>query len=735
MAVSTQVPYNAYTYAGSPNFVFAFRVVLPADLVVIVDGTTKTLGVDYLITSPLGLDGGGTIQFLTALTVGQKLILLRSTVLQRLVDYQRNGDFLSPTVNLDFDRLWLVLQELFVDGKRSLRAPIGEVLPDLPPAAARANTTLAFDALGNPILGAPLPVGTPVQFGVPFTQHLVTTLGATSYALPANPGLQSNIACFLGSSYQRPGIDFTWSLAAPLLLIPATAWPVGVSLDIVITQALPIGVADAGVTSFVDTVSYIGGTVGAALKARVPFVATVGALRTLPKTGTPMAYALCYATPGDGGEGIFRLDASDTTSVDNGGTVFVASDGGRWKRQLEGGAINVRHFGADRTGAVDCTVSLQAARDHIAAQATPSKVLFPAGIYQYGASPNWAIQDAEIEFEGAVHLRYTGTSNAVIVDGGASTTAVYNVRFIGKPIVEASAAALNGVFVRAAHHSKISANVRGCGAASAGMLVQFAVCSEFDFTCSINETGSWYLGARPLVGLVLDQRGAGESVSYCRFTNPILEGLPTGALLTNALGCSFLQGTMEGCSSIGLNIAAASRENKFYGTDFEVNTTHDVYCQGYGNSFYGIDSDKQVTLDTMAHLNRFYGGELQSITCLGSRNIFEVTFNRFNTTGTITDSGSYNSFERCQNPAGAYRGRVPVRQVVTVGASPFTYTNTSGDTVSLQIAGGTVSALSSARGGSGDSLAYASGGTAMVLRPGDGAVITYSVAPTVIAYL
>jgi len=61
---------------------------------------------------------------------------------------------LAAVVNSDFDRLWLVLQELVFGSKASptsVRAPAGEVLSELPAAAARASRVLAFDSSGNPI--------------------------------------------------------------------------------------------------------------------------------------------------------------------------------------------------------------------------------------------------------------------------------------------------------------------------------------------------------------------------------------------------------------------------------------------------------------------------------------------------------------------------------------------------------------------------------------------------------
>lgn len=65
---------------------------------------------------------------------------------------------------------------------------------------------------------------------------------------------------------------------------------------------------------------------------------------------------------------------------------------------------------------------------------------------------------------------------------------------------------------------------------------------------------------------------------------------------------------------------------------------------------------------------------------------------------------------------------------VPVTASPMTYTAT--DRMSLHVAGGTVSAVSFKRGTTTLGLAVQSAGQFVPLNPGDQAVITYTVAPT-----
>ena len=63
---------------------------------------------------------------------------------------------------------------------------------------------------------------------------------------------------------------------------------------------------------------------------------------------------------GDGG-GLFRYDASDTTTADNSGTVIVDAAGNRWKRQYADGFIRAEWFGildnnADRTSVFNAAI-------------------------------------------------------------------------------------------------------------------------------------------------------------------------------------------------------------------------------------------------------------------------------------------------------------------------------------------------------------------------------------------
>ena len=90
----------------------------------------------------------------------------------------------------------------------------------------------------------------------------------------------------------------------------------------------------------------------------------------------PVVYVEGYRSAGDGGGGIFWLDSSDTVTDDDGGNVFVTTNGARYKR-FALGDVSVRHFGAMGNGVANETDEFQAA----AAAAAGAPVYVPAGTY------------------------------------------------------------------------------------------------------------------------------------------------------------------------------------------------------------------------------------------------------------------------------------------------------------------------------------------------------------------
>lgn len=115
MSVNAETPIASSTANGvTTSFPYAFTVLSAADLVVqgVLSGITTvyTYGVHYTLTG-LGTDAG-SVEFLSPPANGTVITRYRSSELKRTTDYQDNGDLLAKTVNVDFDRLWLALQEI-----------------------------------------------------------------------------------------------------------------------------------------------------------------------------------------------------------------------------------------------------------------------------------------------------------------------------------------------------------------------------------------------------------------------------------------------------------------------------------------------------------------------------------------------------------------------------------------------------------------------------------------------
>lgn len=155
MAVTEETPIASSLANGVTTlFPHQFTVLSADDLVV--EGTIGGVTTPYILGTNYSVNGvgasSGSVQFVVAPVTGTIVTRYRNTGLVRDTDYQNNGDLLAPAVNLDFDKLWLALQDIFGGGKsvpNTLRVPGGETVSALPAAANRAGRYLGFDGAGN----------------------------------------------------------------------------------------------------------------------------------------------------------------------------------------------------------------------------------------------------------------------------------------------------------------------------------------------------------------------------------------------------------------------------------------------------------------------------------------------------------------------------------------------------------------------------------------------------------
>lgn len=178
--ISNVVPRNEYVASGSADFTVSFEYETKADVVVLLDSVTQLLDVDYTLTDPM-LTGGGTCTFVIVPTNGQKVVIYRNQVTSRVTAYTTHGNLPGLTLDLDVDRLTMLVQELRRDRDRTVRIPNEDVTGAttlLPIAATRANRFLHCDSLGNIDTAELLATGTVLSGAI-----------ISSYLTPAIVGL------------------------------------------------------------------------------------------------------------------------------------------------------------------------------------------------------------------------------------------------------------------------------------------------------------------------------------------------------------------------------------------------------------------------------------------------------------------------------------------------------------------------------------------------------------------
>lgn len=130
----------------------------------------------------------------------------------------------------------------------------------------------------------------------------------------------------------------------------------------------------AAVQELIDDTTNNGVALPAFLKdSNAIVVDSITALKAIDKTKFTKALVLGYYAKGDGGGGVYWYDSSDTTSVDNSGTIIVAIDSGRWKLQVTG-FLSVKQFGAKLDGVSNDTSAF------VAAAATGLSIFQPDGV-------------------------------------------------------------------------------------------------------------------------------------------------------------------------------------------------------------------------------------------------------------------------------------------------------------------------------------------------------------------
>jgi hypothetical protein len=466
-------------------------------------------------------------------------------------------------------------------------------------------------------------------------------------------------------------------------------------------------------------------------------VESIAALRLVNVTtpNTQVILLLNYFA-GDGG-GTFRVDTTDTTTADDSGIVIVDAIGRRWKRQYDG-AVNAQWFGINPSAADNSTANgyLQA---WINAQTVAPHVYYPPGNYLATTPVTFSRSRLKIECAPGVTFTSLGSNPALVLDGGPLGFMV-GAALLGWPRCRTSATSgTHAVYIRSYHHGVLQFVIDGAGTSSPGFLLEFGVCPHFQNiqVCKNETNDQWYNSgtgaAIPLYSGKITRRANGDEAGYPMFTDPVFEDGVNGLFCDYQVGTQVFGGTMENFTGTGFIDTANSRHTKMYGTDFEANATRDLDIYGYANEFHGIDTELEIKFRSGADRNMIIGGSHKSVVIdSGALNTIGhgFVYDRFSTTGTLTDNGTrssfYGIFDRDLTTP-VFRSGNPAETTVVPGGVDYFYTNTTGNNIRVRKIGGSETFV----GINGNPTGAATG--QFLLAPGDVfQVVTITVAPTII---
>lgn len=418
-------------------FPFTFKVFTKNDVQVTLTNANGTeaalvLDSDYSVTvnADQTVSPGGTIAYPISgspMAAGYKLTLTGGLPNLQGTSLPNNGPWYPSVIEESLDYSTILIQQLKEVTDRSIKISVSDTpLTPLPSAPARANTVIGFDALGN-VVTIPLPSSVGAGDRIPYTLTAGADFTAgvsTQVTLPRDPGSSGNLEVHFDGVPQEFG---EWSVAGTALTfaqpIPAFVTEVWGYIGTTLSTQIPpdSSITDAKVTPGAgiqaSKLSFDGVALDAFFRQRNSRVATsIAALRALDKTKFNFAFVTGYYASGDGGGGQYCYDAADTVSTDNGGTVIVAADGGRWKL-VHTGLISVKQFGVRGDGVADDFALLQSAVDssHIG-----TRLRLPLG--QYRVSATWVIKGG-ITIEGESRDSSVATFGCAVV-GDATVSPV-----------------------------------------------------------------------------------------------------------------------------------------------------------------------------------------------------------------------------------------------------------------------------------------------------------------------
>lgn len=219
MAFNSAAGRAEYTaIATQTAFPFTFKIYLDGDIKVYqtLAGATPddtadllTLTTDYTVS--ISGDNGGTITLVTGAAVGDTITLVRDLSIDRLIEYQNNGDLLAGTLNQDQNYQTYLIADKDAENTRFLRLPNSSqnVSSELP--APLSLNFLQWNTAANALIN----VNSLQADGFIWTATDVYTKTEANTLLDAKANLSG--AVFTGQVSFAKGADVASAAALPIL--------------------------------------------------------------------------------------------------------------------------------------------------------------------------------------------------------------------------------------------------------------------------------------------------------------------------------------------------------------------------------------------------------------------------------------------------------------------------------------------------------------------------------------
>ena len=406
--------------------------------------------------------------------------------------------------------------------------------------------------------------------------------------------------------------------------------------------------------------------------------------------------------------------------------------------------VSVTDFGASPSATATAnTAAFLAARNYVAAN-LPITLYIPKGVYEYTDIQNWAYTGLTIEGDsdgGSVLKCVSSAPNHTALlmwafESGSPTDPFIQKCNLRNIRVEGNSNTLYGIraygLARCHWENVTFANANS----SNGVAFQFNACNINQFNQLMCSTDYEIMTSIPYYGIVVDT-GVRASVNLGAatnnvFTNTIMEGVTVGTTLLRADQNTFLGGTNESCTSIGVQLSSDARFNTFIGHAIESNTTYDVLDSGIYNQYINCYSLGYVAFQGLGC--QINGGIFEQVEFQSgsTKNIIEnCTVNYAGgVSGGFTDNGDASEWKNLfDQQAGTYIYPLKPRVAISVGASPFTYQNTSRQYQEVIFQSGTLTSVSRVRDGVSFNAPIITPNS-IWLAPLESLVVTYSVAPS-----